>query len=226
MHRHALRHPCDLPRAISALLLLTPSSAAALTTFHWIQPSESAPVEEFRIYAGPPSSYEGELVWAGLPAPGGDQVYSADVQIDEIDTGDPVYVWLTAVNEYGESDPSNANFYPQDCVLEFDSDCDGVFDDGAQGDVPCVTGQTSGCDDNCPYTGNPDQLDTAGLGGGSPPDGIGDACQCGDVSGDGQISSVDASIIMRALMQPPLATLERPELCDVGGSFEIGRAHV
>ena len=68
------------------------------------------------------------------------------------------------------------------------------------------------------------RLDTAGLGGGSPPDGIGDACQCGDVSGDGQISSVDASIIMRALMQPPLATLERPELCDVGGSFDCTSA--
>ncbi len=31
---------------------------------------------------------------------------------------------------------------------------------------------------------------------------------------------MDAAIIMRALMQPPLAMMARPELCDVGGSLD------
>jgi hypothetical protein len=209
-----------LPRAISALLLIAPLTAFAMTTLRWMQPAGSAPVDEFRVYVGPPTTYEGDLVYAGLPVPDAAQIYSADVQIDEIDEGIPVYVWLTAANAYGVSDPSNANLYPADCEPLFDADCDGVPDDGAPGDVPCATGQTFGCDDNCPYASNLDQDDTAGIGTGSLPDGIGDECQCGDVSGDGQVSSVDAAIIMRALMRPPLATMARPDLCDVGGSLE------
>jgi hypothetical protein len=220
MHTHTERVSCWFLGAISALLLLAPETAFAATTLRWIQPVGSAPVDEFRVYAGPPTTDEGSLVWAGLPVPDASQVYSADVQIDEIDAGIPVYVWLTAANDTGVSNPSNANFYPEGCNPLLDADCDGVPDDGAPGDVPCVTGQTFDCDDNCPYASNPDQDDTAGIGTGSLPDGIGDECQCGDVSGDGQVSMVDAIIIMRALMQPPVATMARPELCDVGGSLD------
>ncbi len=209
-----------LPRAISALSLLVPATAFAVTNLRWIQPAGSGSVNEFRVYVGPTTTDEGDLVYAGLPIPDTSGVYSADVQIDEIDEGIPVYVWLTAANDYEESAPSNANFYPEDCEPLLDADCDGVLDDGAPGDAPCVTGQTFGCDDNCPYASNPDQDDTGGAGAGSLPDGIGDECQCGDVSGDGRVSSVDVAIIMRALMQPPLATMTRPELCDVGGSLD------
>jgi hypothetical protein len=209
-----------LPRAISALFLLAPSTAFAVTTLRWIQPVDSQLVSEFRMYVGPSTSVEGDIVYVGLPVPDASGVYSADVQIDEIDEGIPVYVWLTAANDTAESVPSNAKFFPEDCEPLLDADCDDVPDDGAPGDVPCVTGQTFGCDDNCPYAWNPDQDDTGGIGAGSLPDGIGDECQCGDVSGDGQISSVDVAIIMRALMQPPLATMARPELCDVGGSLD------
>src|SRR5271157_2429286 len=42
--------------------------------------------------------------------------------------------------------------------------------------------------DNCPYTYNPDQKDSGGVGSGSPPDGIGDACQCADVNNDGFVT--------------------------------------
>ncbi len=71
--------------------------------------------------------------------------------------------------------------------------------------------------DNCRYTANPSQADTGGIGTGSALDGIGDACQCGDVNGDGRVTLTDAVKIQRSLLNPPSATLERPELCDVGG---------
>jgi formylglycine-generating enzyme required for sulfatase activity len=72
--------------------------------------------------------------------------------------------------------------------------------------------------DNCRFVANANQTDTGGIGGGSPPDGVGDACECGDVNGDGAVTLVDAVIVQRSLLQPPTATLAHPELCDVGGS--------
>jgi len=71
--------------------------------------------------------------------------------------------------------------------------------------------------DNCPFTTNAGQQDLGGVGSGSPGDGIGNACQCGDVNGDGRVTVVDSSVIQRSLLQPPTATRTRPELCDVNG---------
>jgi hypothetical protein len=76
--------------------------------------------------------------------------------------------------------------------------------------------------DNCAFAANADQTDTGGLGTGSSPDGIGDACQCGDLNGDGRISIADAVVLQRSLLQPPAATPARPDLCDVGGSAGCG----
>jgi hypothetical protein len=72
--------------------------------------------------------------------------------------------------------------------------------------------------DNCPFVANAGQSDTGGVGSGSAPNGIGDACECGDVNGDGSVTIVDATIVTRALLVPPTAALARPELCDVGGT--------
>lgn len=44
--------------------------------------------------------------------------------------------------------------------------------------------------DNCPATWNPDQADGAGIGS-DLPDGVGDACQCGDLTGEGTGDSAD-----------------------------------
>ena len=72
--------------------------------------------------------------------------------------------------------------------------------------------------DNCPHFANPSQADTGGIGAASGPDGIGDACQCGDVSGNGRVTTADASMMQAALLVPPTATMTRPDLCNVGGS--------
>jgi hypothetical protein len=72
--------------------------------------------------------------------------------------------------------------------------------------------------DNCPAIPNADQLDRGGVGAGSPPDGIGDACQCGDVDGSGRVTIADATLVTRALLVPPTAFLAHPELCNVGGA--------
>jgi hypothetical protein len=77
--------------------------------------------------------------------------------------------------------------------------------------------------DNCPYTYNPDQKDTGGVGAGSPPDGIGDACQCGDVDNDGFVTSIDATAIVRALSNlapygaAGVTALPGYQKCDVNG---------
>jgi hypothetical protein len=155
-------------------------------------------------------------VLATSAGPSAEGIYSTQVQIAEIDACTPVYVWLTAANASGESVPSNANFYPQWCDPQLDPDCDpdcdGVPTEG--GPAPCTSGQSAGCDDNCPFEPNPGQQDSGGLNS-SLPDGIGNACQCGDVSGDGRVNLIDATILARSLLPQPTATVARPELCDV-----------
>jgi len=71
--------------------------------------------------------------------------------------------------------------------------------------------------DNCRDFANPDQSDAGGLGIGSAADGIGDACQCGDVTADGVVTIADAVAIRRSLLDPPTAILQQPALCDVSG---------
>ncbi len=72
--------------------------------------------------------------------------------------------------------------------------------------------------DLCPFAADPAQLDRGGIGAGSAGDGIGDACQCGDVTGDGRVTIGDAVSIQRSLLVPPTATLSHPERCDVAGT--------
>lgn len=79
-----------------------------------------------------------------------------------------------------------------------------------------LDGRGNGCD-TCPFTADPGQRDTGGIGATSPPDGIGDACQCGDVTADGRVTLTDSVLISRSLLSPPTALLPQPQLCDVGG---------
>jgi hypothetical protein len=72
--------------------------------------------------------------------------------------------------------------------------------------------------DNCPWAFNPLQENHGGVGSAAGPDTFGDACQCGDVNGDGKVTLADSTLIQRSLLSPPTATPAHPELCDVGGS--------
>lgn len=59
----------------------------------------------------------------------------------------------------------------------------------------------------CPYRTNPGQEDAGGLGAGSAPDGTGDVCQCGNVSGDGRVAPEDVTAYRQALASPTGAAL-------------------
>lgn len=72
-------------------------------------------------------------------------------------------------------------------------------------------------DDVCPWAADPGQADRGGVGASAGADGVGDACQCGDVSGDGRVTLGDAIAITRAKLVPPTASLVQPALCDVNG---------
>jgi hypothetical protein len=60
-------------------------------------------------------------------------------------------------------------------------------------------------DENCPFEFNPGQEDTGGVGGAGPPNGRGDACECGDLSGEGWITGPDVLAAREQLAGLPYA---------------------
>jgi hypothetical protein len=131
-------------------------------------------------------------------------------------------------------------------VLLGDLDSDGVDGDGdgsgVAGDAVCPSGQSAGCDDSCPFDAdssqqnddadllgnvcdncagvtNPGQEDAGGLFG-PVADGVGDACQCGDASGDGQVDAADVSAAQLCMLGtgPCLATCD----ADASGACDAG----
>lgn len=87
-----------------------------------------------------------------------------------------------------------------------DSDSDGVSDDGdgsgLAGDDPCSGGNALLCDDNCPFLANTGQDDPGGVGAGSAPNGIGTACECGDLDLSGVVDEMDAWNLRLHLADP------------------------
>jgi nitrous oxidase accessory protein NosD len=61
--------------------------------------------------------------------------------------------------------------------------------------------------DNCPLFANGNQQDLGGLGAGSTHDGVGDACQCGDLSDDGTVDAADVSVYRAYLANPSASPL-------------------
>ena len=71
--------------------------------------------------------------------------------------------------------------------------------------------------DNCPFLANASQADNGGLGFSATPDGIGNACQCGDVTGEGQVNDTDAAFIKRQALGLAAPLFLVPNNCDVSG---------
>ena len=80
--------------------------------------------------------------------------------------------------------------------------------------------------DNCKYEPNPTQSDIGGIGLASPPDGIGDACQCGDTNNNGRVTATDSTVLKRALLglTPYFEVAALPGLnkCNVGSTVVPG----
>jgi hypothetical protein len=79
-------------------------------------------------------------------------------------------------------------------------------------------------DDNCLYAINPLQDDNGGVASpsdpdGAIPDGIGDVCQCGDVTDDGQVNANDLGMVRAALAGA--ASISVPEKCNVWEAADV-----
>jgi len=111
-----------------------------------------------------------------------------------------------------------------------DRDTDGVADDGNRsgiaGDATCTGGATSGCDDNCPGEANSNQADSGGIAPGGA-NGIGDACECGDVDDDGDVDANDRAHL-RAKLSAQLPNVDAPAKCGVvnDGACNVADASV
>lgn len=131
-------------------------------------------------------------------------------------TGDPVESGYPAPHIRVSLLPSSSNDVDGDGVLE---DGDGS---GVEGDRFCWTGPWIFCDDNCPDVPNSGQEDDGGFNT-NLPDGVGNACQLGDVDGNGIVDNADAVMIQDcAYGLPPCAgggpeLLPSPDNCDVSG---------
>jgi lysophospholipase L1-like esterase len=73
--------------------------------------------------------------------------------------------------------------------------------------------------DNCIHTPNAGQEDVGGLLG-PPPDGVGDACQCGDLNDDGLVDLLDAALYQRALAGALPVALDEEKCSVVGGRLD------
>ncbi|MCR9098226.1 MAG: SGNH/GDSL hydrolase family protein [bacterium] len=73
--------------------------------------------------------------------------------------------------------------------------------------------------DNCVHTANADQLDVGGLHG-LAADGIGDACQCGDVNDDGSVDLLDVALYQRGLAGVTPTALPEDKCSVIGGRVD------
>jgi hypothetical protein len=195
-----LRGVCRLAGLCLLLALAVPwSTRAAVVRFRHPSPDG---VAGYRLYYGPAPGVHGQSIDLGAEPSAPGQIVSVLLDLG-IPVGARVYAVMTAYDAAGrESSPSNEVLIVPDGVRGPD---DGVADDGdgdgQVGDHPCRSGQTEGCDDNCPLMPNGPEMGTCvsgdswrkrrpcsrdadcGVGGScsmaqedSDGDGVGDAC--------------------------------------------------
>ena len=157
-------------------------------------------------YGGLPGSTSGgadEEIFVYDPAIGQVVQLTDDNELDAWPTvtASGEVVWLGTGNYPGATGPSGDREIFR-AVPNGDADGDGVPD----------------ASDNCPLRANADQADSGGPNSASP-DGIGDACQCGDVSNDGRVDGTDVQQLRSALAAGQLGGLGAPGKCRVNGAW-------
>ncbi len=113
-----------------------------------------------------------------------------------------------------------------------DDNCPTVANGPNEAGVPGVGNQTDSdgdevgdaCD-NCPLRPNPNQIDTGGVASpgdpqGNLPDGIGNLCQCGDVTNNGRVNQQDLDTQRDALAGVP-SLISAPEKCNTKGPIDV-----
>ncbi len=138
-----------------------------------------------------------------FPAPGG--TLGGDTDQDSIcDDEDQ----CAGVDDLEDLDGNGVGDCFQLCAVDDDADGDGICDGGPEPDY-------------CPDIYNEDNTDTNG-------DGIGDACQCGDINGDGSTNNDDVTEILLMLWGYGAYTLPNNNwaLCDVTGDGECNNDDV
>jgi hypothetical protein len=110
-----------------------------------------------------------------------------------------------SINNTGLEDPVIVKLRSVDGSDFLDSDADGIVDDL----------------DNCPNMTNADQIDT-------DENGLGDACQCGDVNGDGFTAITDALLIARGRVpsgseEERLGDVNDDGVCNITDALIIAR---
>jgi hypothetical protein len=154
-----LRGACRLSGLCLLLALALPLAARA-TVVRFRHPSPDG-VAGYRLYYGPAPGIHGQSVDLGAEPSAPGQIVSVLLDLG-IPVGARVYAVMTAYDAAGrESSPSNEILIVPDGVRGPD---DGVADDGdgdgQVGDHPCRSGQTEGCDDNCPLMPNGPEMGT------------------------------------------------------------------
>ncbi|HXX49025.1 MAG TPA: thrombospondin type 3 repeat-containing protein, partial [Myxococcota bacterium] len=99
--------------------------------------------------------------------------------------------------------------------LSADAACNAIVDQDGDG--------LADFQDNCPFEKNPRQRD-GGSFASKVPDGIGDACQCGDLSGDGIVDAADVAAYRKFLTRNPFDPSAAARKCKVapdGGPCSI-----
>ncbi len=119
-----------------------------------------------------------------------------------------------------------------DGVQNADDNCPTIPNGPNEAGVPAVGNQTDSdgdevgdaCD-NCPFKPNPNQIDSGGVASAGDPlgnlrDGIGNLCQCGDVTNDGRVNQLDLDRQRDALagISPGISA---PNKCNTRGPIDV-----
>ncbi len=165
----------------------------------------------------------GVIAWEGYGGLPGSQsgrddreifVYRADMdRIIQLTDDEDVDVWPT-VSEDGRVFWSGLGAYPGYTSVRWDRE---IFIATPNGDADLDA--IADADDNCPLRANVSQSDSGAVTTGIA-DGVGDACQCGDVTDDGVVDQADADAFQRSLAGISASGGLAPSKCRVTDGYE------